>query len=140
MRKVLYGFLATLLLAACHKKEETAEVTRPAAAGEVETAPAAPASSPVQPAPVAEVRLNPPHGESGHLCEIAVGAPLPAQGVLPAPVETAPARPMPIDPGATSIISQPLNTVVFNGPKPQFNPPHGEPWHTCDLEVGAPLK
>lgn len=151
MQKVLYGFLTALVLVACNKeeKEETAQAPAPSAieaatASGSASAPVTYTTLPAQQAPgagtPAGVKLNPPHGEPGHLCEIAVGAPLPVEGVLPAPVETAPERPMPIDPGATSIINQPLNTVVFNGPKPKFNPPHGQPWHTCDLEVGAPLK
>lgn len=148
MQKVFYGFLAALILTACNKKEEKAEVSQPAAVSAIEAATAGGAvsvpetytTSPAQQAPAAGVKLNPPHGEPGHLCEIAVGAPLPAEGVLPAPVETAPLRPTPINPGATSVINQPLNTVVNTGPKPKFNPPHGQPWHTCDLEVGAPLK
>lgn len=154
MQKIFYGFLAALVLVACNKKEEKEEVTQPASPSAIEAATASGAASapltyttsPAQQAPAAAgtpagVKLNPPHGEPGHICEIAVGAPLPAEGVLPAPVvETAPARPVPINPGVTSVINQPLNTVVNNGPKPKFNPPHGQPWHTCDLEVGAPLK
>ncbi len=163
MQKVLYGFLAALVLVACNKKEETAEVevTQTASPSAIEAATAsasapltyttspaqqAPAAgspaagSPAAGTPAAGVKLNPPHGEPGHLCEIAVGAPLPADGVVPPPAEVAPARPTPINPGATSIINQPLNTVVNTGPKPKFNPPHGQSWHTCDLEVGAPLK
>ena len=146
MRKVFYGFFVALGVTACNQKEEKAEVTAPVSAIEAATAasasdaPVTYTTSPAQQVPVsAGVKLNPPHGEPGHLCEIAVGAPLPAEGVLPAPVETAPVRPTPINPGAMSAINQPLNTVVNTGPKPRFNPPHGEPWHTCDLEVGAPL-
>lgn len=162
MQKVLYGFLTALVLVACNKKEEKAEVSQAAGPSAIEAATASGAASapltyttsPAQQAPAAGtpaagtpgagtpagVKLNPPHGEPGHICEIAVGAPLPANGVAPTPVEAAPARPMPVDPGATSVINQPLNKVVNTGPKPKFNPPHGQPWHTCDLEVGAPLK
>ena len=149
MQKVICGIFAVLMVTACNQKEESKEVTQePAAPSAIEAATAsgaAPAPEtyttfPASPVPATGVKLNPPHGEPGHLCEIAVGAPLPAEGVLPAPVEVAPPRPMPINPGATSIINQPLNTVVNTGPKPKFNPPHGQPWHTCDLEVGAPLK
>ncbi|MBX2952623.1 MAG: hypothetical protein KF870_08960 [Leadbetterella sp.] len=156
MQKVLYGFLAALVLVACNKEEEKGETAQAPAPSAIEAATASGAASapvtyttsPAQQVPAAGtpaagtpvgVKLNPPHGEPGHLCEIAVGAPLPPQGVLPAPVEMGPERPTPIDPGPTSIINRPLNTVVFNGPKPKFNPAHGQPWHTCDLEVGAPL-
>lgn len=146
MQKIFYGFLAVLVLAACNKKEEEEtpkEVPSPieaATAGADASAPLTYTTSPAQQAPASGVKLNPPHGEPGHLCEIAVGAPLPAEGAAPAPIEVTPPRPTPINPGATSVINQPLNTVVNSGPKPKFNPAHGQPWHTCDLEVGAPLK
>ena len=29
--------------------------------------------------------------------------------------------------------------IADNSVKPTLNPPHGEPHHRCDLEVGAPL-
>lgn len=149
MQKVVYGFLTVLVLVACNKKEEKgqeASVAAPLSA--IETATASGAASapetyttaPAQQVQATGVRLNPPHGEPGHICEIAVGAPLPTEeGILPAPVEIAPERPTPISPGATSVLNMPLNTMVNSGPKPRFNPPHGQPWHTCDLEVGAPL-
>lgn len=148
MQKVFYGFLTAMVFVACNKKEEKEEVSQAASPSAIEastasgaaSAPLTYTTSPAQQAPAAGVKLNPPHGEPGHICEIAVGAPLPANGVVPAPAEAAPARPLPVDPGATSVINQPLNTVVNTGPKPKFNPPHGQPWHTCDLEVGAPLK
>jgi len=34
-------------------------------------------SSPVQSAPAATARLNPPHGQPGHSCDVPVGQPLP---------------------------------------------------------------
>ncbi len=54
-------------------------------------------------------RLNPPHGEPGHICEIPVGAPLPVE---------------------------PSSQLVA---EPRLNPPHGEPGHICEIPVGAPL-
>lgn len=90
-------------------------------------------------------RINPPHGEPGHLCEYEVGAVIPAQasaGSLPQPVQTQNAanRPVPITPSMTSTLARPINTVVPTGPKPEFNPEHGRPWHDCAIPVGAPLK
>ncbi|ULQ58384.1 hypothetical protein KJS94_09265 [Flavihumibacter rivuli] len=67
--------------------------------------------------------LNPKHGEPGHRCDIAVGAPL----------SSAPAS----KPAVTSTAA----TVkpASNGPANGLNPKHGEPGHRCDIAVGAPL-
>jgi len=69
-------------------------------------------------------KLNPKHGEPGHRCDIAVGAPLdskPVQAVQPST--------------AQPVITQTANTKVAKG----MNPPHGEANHRCDIAVGAPL-
>ena len=67
--------------------------------------------------------MNPPHGEPGHKCEIAVGAPL----------NSAPASPTAPVP---SITPQPQAGTTAPG----MNPPHGEPGHDCAIPVGSPLK
>ena len=69
-------------------------------------------------------KLNPKHGEPGHRCDIAVGAPLDSKPAAIA--KTA---------GTTSIVSQPAYVKVAKG----MNPPHGQPNHRCDIAVGAPL-
>lgn len=68
-------------------------------------------------------KLNPKHGEPGHRCEIAVGAPLDSKPQAPAPVE----------------VKLPANLPkeAKNGVK--LNPKHGEPGHRCEIAVGAPL-
>ncbi len=76
-----------------------------------------------------EVRLNPPHGEPGHRCEIPVGAPLDS------------------DPGnAAGLIQQqmiqdhaPAQQTPSGGQNQRLNPPHGQPGHDCNVPVGAPL-
>ena len=79
-------------------------------------------------------KLNPPHGQPGHRCDIAVGAPL---NTKPAP--NGAAQPTVVT------TQQPAqnNTVVTQMPAqktaPGMNPPHGEPGHRCDIAVGAPL-
>ncbi len=75
--------------------------------------------------------MNPPHGQPGHRCDIAVGAPLNSK---PAPATTT----------GTTVRGQPQQvtmTEVANKIKtaPGMNPPHGEPGHRCDIAVGAPL-
>lgn len=115
-----------------------------------------------QPAAVqnnAEVMLNPPHGEPFHRCDIPVGAPLnsaPANttrqttnntpaATSPAITNTAPRTTN--NPTAPTIEnamrmnpSQTRSTTPANsGTKPRLNPPHGQPWHRCDIAVGSPL-
>ena|SRR5690606_21845965 len=53
--------------------------------------------------------LNPPHGQPGHRCDIAVGAPLGG------------------------------NSILNSDPSVALNPPHGQAGHRCDIAVGAPL-
>lgn len=74
--------------------------------------------------------MNPPHGQPGHRCDIAVGAPLNSK---PAPATTT----------GTTVSGQPQIVMkeIPNKVKtlPGMNPPHGEPGHRCDIAVGAPL-
>lgn len=113
--------------------------------------PAAPALQPqpstvsAQPAPPQPTApgMNPAHGQPGHRCDIAVGAPLnskpaapaPTPSVTPASVIPAPPviNPVPAAPGTESkAMAQPAG----NG---ALNPEHGKPGHRCDIAVGAPL-
>ncbi|UKT63312.1 hypothetical protein [Pedobacter mucosus] len=71
--------------------------------------------------------FNPPHGEAGHTCALAVGAPLNNTAVAPQPQQTAAPQPTPVSPVITNITGKNLN------------PKHGEPKHRCDIAVGAPL-
>jgi len=92
-----------------------------------------PTSAPVTPA----VKLNPPHGQPGHRCEIEVGQPLPPEGspvVATQPVQPVMQNTQPV------IVNPPANTNILPGaPTGKVNPPHGEPGHRCDIAVGAPL-
>lgn len=73
--------------------------------------------------------LNPPHGQPGHDCKVAVGAPLNSSTIINS-------QPNPgikqVQKPSTAI--QPLTTA------PGMNPPHGQPGHDCKIAVGAPLK
>ena len=76
----------------------------------------------------AGVTLNPQHGQPGHRCDIAVGAP------LNSPPSTA----------SSAVITPPTTTAAAPAPKTntaevKLNPKHGEPGHRCELAVGAPL-
>lgn len=76
--------------------------------------------------------MNPPHGQPGHRCDIAVGAPLnskPNKATTPTVVT-------PNNTGTPALVStNPTTTQVAPG----MNPPHGQPGHVCGIAVGAPL-
>jgi hypothetical protein len=94
-----------------------------------------------------EVMLNPPHGEPFHRCDLAIGAPLntpPAQANVNQNVNTAPPSPKGLTvPKIENTMQQnppqTQNTKPANGNKPKLNPPHGEPYHRCEIPVGDPL-
>ena len=112
--------------------------TTPAAATPVATAPG----------------MNPPHGQPGHRCEIAVGAPLNSAPKAAPAATTAPAgkmtQPVTISsatttPGTVTSNGATITTVNNNAPAtpvvtaPGMNPPHGQEGHVCSVAVGAPL-
>ena len=81
--------------------------------------------------------LNPPHGEPGHRCDIAVGAPLdsPAQQMAP-PTAAAPAQsngsgPFLVNDEAKNRIQQENGGTPAAQPNGRVNPPHGQPGHVC---------
>lgn len=69
--------------------------------------------------------LNPAHGQPGHRCDLAVGAPLTSN---PAANASAAAS-VPVT--TTSTQTAPAGVAL--------NPAHGQPGHRCDISVGAPL-
>ncbi|WP_052324059.1 hypothetical protein [Flavihumibacter sp. ZG627] len=75
--------------------------------------------------------LNPKHGEPGHRCDIAVGAPL----------NSSPATKSNSSPAVTStpINTNPIKLNTNSATATGMNPKHGEPGHRCDIAVGAPL-
>lgn len=79
-------------------------------------------------------KLNPPHGQPGHKCEIAVGAPLDSK-----PVQTNVSTTS--SPTVTTTTSAPSSAPVAttNAKGQKLNPAHGQPGHKCEVAVGAPL-
>jgi hypothetical protein len=100
------------------------------------------------PAPVIQKGMNPVHGQPGHRCDIAVGAPLnspPGTPVatknasanitqMPAPAQNAPVAPALQN--STINTSAPKSSGAFTG---KLNPAHGQPGHDCKVAVGQPL-
>lgn len=118
-----------------------------------------PASTNKQAVNNAEVMLNPPHGQPNHRCDIPVGAPLNSppestsnqaagnqvQTTTPQ-ISTAVPDPAnnpyaPTIENAKRLNSSPMRTrsTANYGSKPRLNPPHGQPFHRCDIPVGSPL-
>ncbi len=115
---------------------------------------AVPPAVPAQPLSGAtdeKVMLNPPHGQPGHRCEIPVGSPVNAS-----PADAAQNVNAPSSLPAKTILNNPAAPTIANanrlnpsqkrttaapatGAKPANNPPHGQPWHRCNIPVGNPL-
>ena len=92
--------------------------------------------------------LNPPHGQPFHRCDIPVGSPLSAAApAKSATVQTAPqinrTGTAPTLENAARLnnpqANNPNSPTVANATKPKLNPPHGQPFHRCEIPVGSPL-
>lgn len=119
--------------------QPTQQVTMPQVPATTQVAPQAPAPT--------KAGMNPPHGQPGHRCDIAVGAPLnspAAKTATPAPasgnatytttttsIPTSTSQPS----GAPAILSSDAPAATAPG----MNPPHGQPGHVCGTPVGSPL-
>lgn len=91
-------------------------------------------STGVTPALTTGVTLNPKHGQPGHRCDIAEGAPLNAPATNNTIQPNVSPTITPVTTTATSKVIPNLNTATAG-----LNPKHGEPGHRCDIAVGAPL-
>ncbi len=94
--------------------------------------------------------LNPPHGQPYHRCDIQVGSPLNAAAAPAKPAATAkPAQVVnrtgiapTVENAARLNNPQPKNSMApttSNSTPPKLNPPHGQPFHRCDIAVGSPV-
>lgn len=146
---------ASVLFISCKKELEPQENSGTPAVPAVAEAPApvAPSNTPVTTVPPSQPQsattppvktlpgMNPPHGQAGHRCDIAVGAPLsspPSKGV------TTPAQPTTITPTQTTSTTAPAPAILNPNTAttvtaPGMNPPHGQQGHLCSVAVGAPL-
>ena len=99
------------------------------------------ASTTANPAPApsgSTAGINPAHGQPGHRCDIAVGAPLDSKPTTTTSTTTP--TPNTTTPTVTTNNANPIPTV--NTPAKTgagINPAHGQPGHRCDIAVGAPL-
>lgn len=82
--------------------------------------------------------INPAHGQPGHRCDIAVGAPLnsaPTQQAQTTTTQTA--QPVQVNTGQQQVVTTTAAAPVKVAKG--MNPSHGQPGHRCDIPVGAPL-
>jgi len=145
---IFSAFVLAMALTSCKKELEPQESSAPATAANAatpasglpqtpQTVAAANPQAQVQPQqmqvqPQAQATapgMNPPHGQPGHRCDIAVGAPLNQPAKMTASSPQAPSTITKITPTAAA----PAKTA------PGMNPPHGQAGHRCDIAVGAPL-
>lgn len=157
MKNTFIGLIAVSLFAASCKKDERAtylkeetNVSQPnvaltSATPKTSLMDQAGIQSTPSPAPMATAPgMNPPHGQPGHRCDIAVGQPLNGQPTTAAPatqnINVTGGNTIQIDPNA---VSPGKITLGNNGKQvktaPGMNPPHGQPGHRCDIPVGQPL-
>ena len=83
--------------------------------------------------------MNPAHGQSGHRCDIPVGAPL--NSPVATTTQTTPQQNKPVPaPTVTTTTTPTVTTTAPTTPTAEgMNPPHGQENHRCDIAVGAPL-
>lgn len=160
---------ATVLIS-CQKEKPSEKITNDAPVETVtETAPAQAAEA--TPAliqngtPTANTQsvapgMNPAHGQPGHRCDIAVGAPLtgnpPAAKTTVTPTQTTTTQgnnQFQVTPGSATVTKTVIpnsNPTVTTTPTPivqttepgmqgKPNPAHGQPGHRCDVPTGQPL-
>ena len=139
--------LSLLFIISCKKELEPQDSTRvviSSAEDSTSTTPVSPAlTNSSQNTPLQKkntnsnsVGMNPAHGQPGHRCDIAVGAP------LNSPLGKTASVPNPTVPNPGSNVTAPA-IIKSNTPavitKPGMNPPHGQAGHRCDIAVGASL-
>lgn len=124
--KTLFYFFAVILFCSCSNKKPEVQVvtaTPTGMEGLQKTAPIATANAQTK----SNLIFNPPHGQAGHNCDLAVGAPL---------NQTAPIKPQEI-PAQPKVAVAPATTEKNSNKT--LNPAHGKPNHRCDIAVGASL-
>ena len=141
MKRILY-ILALASLTACNnKKPEPVQgyTATPNGLADLQKSVAAQTSATSTAGTQSNLLLNPAHGEPGHDCSIAVGAPLKASARANAPTPQ-PQAVQPVSQPTATASSTPQAAVATVDSKGQkLNPAHGQPGHDCAIAVGAPL-
>ena len=139
--KYLYpaaAFVFFIFFVSCNSGADSKEQLTTPSVSPLTTSPTSPVSNDSAAAFKAGVTLNPQHGQPGHRCDIAVGAPLNAPAANNQPNVSI--TPPPASSATTSAnINTPIVLPQANTSGTALNPKHGEPGHRCDIAVGAPL-
>lgn len=140
LMKYLYPaavFVFFIFFVSCDGESDSKEQLQAPSVSPLTTSPSLPANTDSAAAFKAGVTLNPQHGQPGHRCDIAVGAPLnaPATNIQPNVTTTPPAS----SATTNTNIGVPKVLPQANTSSTALNPKHGEPGHRCDIAVGAPL-
>lgn len=132
------AILILTFLVSCDSKSDNKEQIAAPSVLPASTNPTLPGTNDSMAASNQGVTLNPQHGEPGHRCDIAVGAPLNA----PATTSTIQPNVPTVVPAVTTAAANTDTKKVTPNSTPAtaaLNPKHGEPGHRCDIAVGAPL-
>lgn len=139
--KYLYpaaAFVFFVFFVSCGNDSDSKEQLAAPSVSPLTTSPALPANNDSAAAFKAGVTLNPQHGQPGHRCDIAVGAPLNAPAASIQPNVSATPPPTTSATTNTTIDAQKVLPQASTS-STALNPKHGEPGHRCDIAVGAPL-
>ena len=136
MKNIFYILLA-ISIASCtnNKKVETAQDYAATPNGLADLQKSAATTSIPSSTATSNLLTNPEHGQPGHDCSIAVGAPLKAGGKASTPT-TQQAQPNVVQTAAAQPTVTTTPTTASSG---KLNPAHGQPGHDCGIAVGAPL-
>ena len=158
MKKLLTSaLLISLLVVSCKKEETQPEITTDATTESKLIIPVRPTETTTSGQAVqtqesnmmmkSSGALNPAHGQPGHRCDIAVGAPLNSPpGQKPQQIQAQPQQ-VQAQPQQQQVQVQPQQQAQPAMPKQETapgmkgkpNPAHGQPGHRCDISVGQPL-
>ena len=127
-------FLSVIFLVSCDSKADNKEQLVAPSIVPSTTDPILPVNNDSAAAFKAGVTLNPQHGQPGHRCDIAVGAPLNAPATNIQPNVSATTAPV-----TTTNVDTKKVLPEVKASTTALNPKHGEPGHRCDIAVGAPL-
>jgi hypothetical protein len=83
--------------------------------------------------------LNPAHGQPGHRCDIAVGAPLNSAPTQQGQVTAQAPQTVQVNANQPNMVTTKTVTAAPVKVGKGMNPSHGQPGHRCDIPVGAPL-
>lgn len=122
--------LLIIALSSCNSEKKESAQTVIATPTGLQGLQKVPVSAPINQSTKSSLIFNPPHGQAGHTCDLAVGAPLNRAAI---------AQPQQSATNSQPVTANPPVQTVSNANDQKLNPKHGEPNHRCDIAVGAPL-